>query len=538
MLFCHCPLERQLSRLQSLLEKIDQKIGNAHYTGARQMYTKALMEAAKAQSHSGHSDRAVRLSIVKHHGKAFDKLGQGQLIALRQRASAHNSKKIETLEESRAHVLAQVELLRARQHEDSNSGLINHMDSIRFCPEEFDRFAELWPQYTAKEDSSRLLAPPQGIPPFMEQLLNEQTAKGQFLPSGVKPDWLPYMVDLRDAFAGTGFYADSTHPTGDVIYKLVLAIAQPRRVMFLECHRSRRGLSSMTAYGCYEYEACRFVPHTLVPWKDSSDIWVVPEVHVRASEVHTAGEPVPWAVFTRYFKKPGPERKEKQDGSSDSRKDSQAETLRLLQVEYPWLSLEELQEMLTQHVHRPAPGAAGPGGASCASSSSTQQQQPQPEDLPEDIVVQMNADLELIRAEVAEGHAGAGSFFRLKALGGEWSVKLFKKLTTDFGSYAKDKSIAKWCALTNFPERKSFAVNRYGMANSRMLAEEVVRRGDFFLGAWVDAGSPSAYDFHPLVAAYRSTAEYEQWFDDLPLDSWSSKAGFALRDLVPLPIVD
>ena len=82
-------------------------------------------------------------------------------------------------------------------------------------------------------------------------------------------------------------------------------------------------------------------------------------------------------------------------------------------------------------------------------------------------------------------------------------MKLFKKLTTDFGSYAKDKSIAKWCALTNFPERKSFAVNRYGMANSRMLAEEVVRRGDLFLGAWVDAGSPSAYDFHPLVAACR-----------------------------------
>ena len=76
------------------------------------------------------------------------------------------------------------------------------------------------------------------------------------------------------------------------------------------------------------------------------------------------------------------------------------------------------------------------------------------------------------------------------------------------------------------------------MANSRMLAEEVVRRGDFFFGAWVDAGSPESYDFHPLAAAYRSTAEYEQWFDDLPLDSWSSKAGSAIGDLVPLPLVD
>ena len=59
------------------------------------MYIKALMEEAKAQRHSGsHSDRAVMLSIVKHHGKAFDELGHGQLAALRQRAYAHNSKKI------------------------------------------------------------------------------------------------------------------------------------------------------------------------------------------------------------------------------------------------------------------------------------------------------------------------------------------------------------------------------------------------------------------------------------------------------------
>ena len=63
--------------------------------------------------------------------------------------------------------------------------------------------------------------------------------------------------------------------------------------------------------------------------------------------------------------------------------------------------------------------------------------------------------MELIRAEVAEGHEGAGSFFRLKALGGEWSAKLFKKLTTDFGSRAKVKSIAKLCEKTQFLERKS-----------------------------------------------------------------------------------
>ena len=58
-----------------------------------------------------------------------------------------------------------------------------------------------------------------------------------FVPNAHKPVWLASMVDHRDAFAGAGFYADSTHPFGDVVYKLSLSIAQPRRVAFLVCHR-------------------------------------------------------------------------------------------------------------------------------------------------------------------------------------------------------------------------------------------------------------------------------------------------------------
>ena len=124
----------------------------------------------------------------------------------------------------------------------------------------------------------------------------------------------------------------------------------------------------------------------------------------------------------------------------------------------------------------------------------------------------------------------------MRVLGGLWSVKLQKTLTTDFGSYAKDKSIASWCEKAQFPERKSFSVNRYGFSNARVLAEEVVRRGDYFLAGWVDAGSPVPFDFTELGVAYQPPAEYEQWFDDLPLDSWSSKAAFGLRELSPMPL--
>ena len=77
----------------------------------------------------------------------------------------------------------------------------------------------------------------------------------------------------------------------------------------------------------------------------------------------------------------------------------------------------------------------------------------------------------------------------LRAVGGEWSVRLFKKLTTVFGCYAKDQSIAKSCDKTGFPERKSYAVTRYGFANACILVEEVKRGGDYFMAGWINAGS-------------------------------------------------
>ena len=151
----------------------------------------------------------------------------------------------------------------------------------------------------------------------------------------------------------------------------------------------------------------------------------------------------------------------------------------------------------------------------------------------------VSMDLEAIRAEVAASNTGgADSFFKLRVLGGEWSVKQGKTLTTDFGSYAKDKSVEKWCDMTRFPERKSFAVRRYGLSNARRLAEEVMRRGDYFLGGWVDAGSPVPFDFMDLAEGYKMSDVYEPWFEDLPLDSWSSKAAFEVRDLIPMPVLE
>ena len=538
MLFSHCPLERQFSRLQTLLDRTEQQVANVHHTGARQMYVKALLEEVNGQKLRGAQwGGGVRLSIFKHHSKHFDKLGQGQLAALRQRASVFNTKKIETLDDTRAHIVAQLGLLRERDAEEKRHGFLNHMTSIRFTPEQFTKFGEYWQQY-GPDDIARVPTAPPAVPQQMQSLLSKEMEKAA-LPLEGAPDWLAYMVDYREAFARTAFFSDSSHPSGDVILKILLSIAQPRRVVFLECRRCRRGLSAMTAYGCYEYEAFRFVLPSQVPWTGSDDLWVVPEANaVSSSEVHTFGQPVAWSVFTRYLRKPG--NSPQTSGSAAKGKTRlDEETLRLLQLEFPWLSLEELQAILKQHVHTPAPGGVGASGPSGSSSSSGQQrQQQEPEELPEDVVANVNEQLLAIRAEVSEATGNAASYFRLRALGGQWSVLQVKTLTTGFGSYAKDKSVALWCEKTRFPVQKTFAVKKFGMTNSRRLAEEVVRRGDYFFCGWVEAGSAVPFDFRPLAQAYRPHEDYSLWFDELDLASHSSQAAFALMELMPHPLLE
>ena len=65
-----------------------------------------------------------------------------------------------------------------------------------------------------------------------------------------------------------------------------------------------------------------------------------------------------------------------------------------------------------------------------------------------------------------------------------------------------------------------------------------MRLGDYYMTGWVEDGSPIPYDFVPLRAAYRPTPEYELWFEDLPLDSFSSRAAFEIRELVPALLLE
>ena len=117
------------------------------------------------------------------------------------------------------------------------------------------------------------------------------------------------------------------------------------------------------------------------------------------------------------------------------------------------------------------------------------------------------------------------------------SIKLFGKAATDIGCYAKDQSTRTWCDAVGWPRSRSFAISKFhGVGNCRMLCEEVRRKADFFMNAWVSAGSPAPYAFDEVKFGYTTTAEYSDWFDQLSMASESFKAAMDIRDMCPRPV--
>ena len=132
-------------------------------------------------------------------------------------------------------------------------------------------------------------------------------------------------------------------------YQLVLAIAQPHRAIFLECHRCMPILPAIR-FGDYNYAGFRFVDHSSVPWVGKHDIMVCPDSFFRDGHVHTVGWAVPWVVSTRFLRRPGSSSSTSQVSRPRSRGPTDPEVLRFLQLDFPWLSLEEFELMLSSKV--------------------------------------------------------------------------------------------------------------------------------------------------------------------------------------------
>ena len=162
------------------------------------------------------------------------------------------------------------------------------------------------------------------------------------------------------------------------------------------------------------------------------------------------------------------------------------EILRLLQLEYPWLTMEEIQQLLKAKT--PAAGAGSSSTPSSRSSAVAPIVDEEPFMVPEDMVAAVAAELESVKSQL-ETFKDENAFFKTRVLGGQWSARLRLVPATDIGAYPKDKMFENWCKLVSWPVARSFALTKFGAENSRQLAEEMCRKGSFVCavvgGQWI-----------------------------------------------------
>ena len=197
------------------------------------------------------------------------------------------------------------------------------------------------------------------------------------------------------------------------------------------------------------------------------------------------------------------------------------------------MTCAQIEEMLTSKAR------VGVGGGQAGSSSGGGTSATAREQLPQDVLAEVASELEAVKKDVADGVV---SYFKVRVLGGEWSMALFRKVTKDIGAYPKNQDVVRWCQTVGWPPGgsrngvRSFAVSKYGVDGARHLADEMCRMGDYYMHSWVSGGCRTPFDFAPIKAADVSTREYVQWFEDVPLASPASRVAFEIRDFVPAPV--
>ena len=191
--------------MTQLLEDLRREMLNTKHSGARQAYCKLLIAQVKSGRIVGDANHgALRRLVFKHHNKGFQSLSGQQVDVLTRHASADNAKKIKTLSESRQHVHRQLEVLRLRRKEAEHVGIVNHMDSMRFVADDYNRFAELWAQYTVNDVRSDLQSPPDRMNSAHSTLISDEVDSQQ-IAHHARPDWLSQVVSCRDQYVGVGF---------------------------------------------------------------------------------------------------------------------------------------------------------------------------------------------------------------------------------------------------------------------------------------------------------------------------------------------
>ena len=178
---------------------------------------------------------------------------------------------------------------------------------------------------------------------------------------------------------------------------------------------------------------------------DIHDLMVFTDMEFKNDDVHGIGFHVPFAQFTQFAPRPSTQAR---NAPSRRGKVTDIEIVRLLQLEYPWLTMEEIQQLLKAKT--PAAGAGSSSTPSSRSSAVAPIIDEEPFMVPEDMVAAVAAELESVKSQL-ETFKDENACFKTRVLGGQWSARFRLVPATDIGAYPKFQMVENMCKLVSWP---------------------------------------------------------------------------------------
>ena len=308
--------EKQVLKLIGMSDDLLKKMRTAHRMTERNAYIQLMIEHCKsARPAGGPSEYAVRKAVIKGHMKPYSQLSTAAHVALRSRVSVKVKNKLDNLADCREHVEDELGLLRRRQKEAQGLGVKNLMDSCRFGTDDLLRFQELYDGYDLVNVTHRMRPPPAPVPAHLEAMLTEHMDR-QVVDKPEHPFWLATVVDMRELFHGCGLYSAANSCDASTVFKIMLCIGQPRRVIFIECQKQPVMVGAfeqlppgqmplVPSYVAYSYLPLKLWDQFSVPLlPDIHDLMVFTDMEFKNDDVHGIGFHVPFAQFTQFAPRP------------------------------------------------------------------------------------------------------------------------------------------------------------------------------------------------------------------------------------------
>ena len=118
--------------------------------------------------------------------------------------------------------------------------------------------------------------------------------------------------------------------------------------------------------------------------------------------------------------------------------------------------------------------------------------------------------------------------------GGEWLYREHGLVADSARALARGGVAKAWAIGFGFPRQRGFHFSVYERVGARMLAREVVRRGNFFCAQYVDSEDDDFNHYTPaMIAEYRGAADFTAWMAHLDHADPCWIAGEEVRALVP-----